>query len=132
MTASSWDAMSKTIADVFDVPQHMIVTGADDHLLPFGEVTWGRLEKGIWYHVRDLRLSGQTRAFDRLPDGWLLMHPADRMDLTLSEPTDRLRFSTLNWMDEPYGYQLVTTRDPARVRRGRPVLHLNDGTDVLL
>lgn len=103
------------------------------HLIPFARVTWDRLEKGIWHHVRDLRFAGAMTEFDRLPGGWLLMHPADEGDLLRSEPTDRLRFAAFDYWREPFGYQLVTTTtDPARVRRGRPVLHLNDGTDVLL
>ena len=138
MTAP-WDAMTKQISDVFDVPTHMIVTGSDEHLIPFGEVTWARLEAGIWHHVRDLRLSGAMDAFGRLPDGTLYMHPADQMDLLCSEPTQRVLYSPAgsygNYGVKPWGYELVTTRTPSGAygaRRGRPRLHLNDGTDVLL
>lgn len=131
----SWDAMTKTIADGFDVPRHMLVTASDEHQVPFAEVTWARLEKGIWHHVRDLRLSGRMSEFGRLPDGWLFMHPADHDDLLTSEPTDHLRYSTPDFWTKPYGYELVTTRNPDGAygaRRGRPRLHLTDGTDILL
>jgi hypothetical protein len=107
----------------------------NEHMIPFAEVTWARLEKGIWHLVRDLRRSEQMDAFGRLPDGHLFMHPADVESLYVSEPTNRVLAATgpfLGWPIKPYGYELIETQHPSYARRGRPRLHLNDGTDVLL
>lgn len=104
----------------------------NEHEVPFAEVTWDRLEKGIWHHVRDLQRDGAMGAFDLLPDGHLLMHPADAEDFLLSEPSPRFIAGPYGYPTKPWGYELITTRHPDYARRGRPRLRLNDGTDVLL
>lgn len=117
---------------VLDWPYPLRVPRApNEHEVPFAEVTWDRLEKGIWYHVRGLRRDGAMGEFDRLPDGHLLMHPEDYIDLVTSNMPSWVT-QLFAWPPKPFGYDLIQTTHPDYARRGRPRLRLNDGTDVLL
>lgn len=105
----------------------------NEHLIPFGLVTWERLARGMFYVVRDWRRETQRIA---LPGGSLWMHPGDRLDLLRSEPVSDmakgLAFGHFEWPAKGNvgGFQLLVTQDPNRVRAGRPRLRI-DATRVL-
>lgn len=115
---------------VLDWPHPLRVPYSNEHVIPFATVTWDRLERGLWHHRHDLLLAFQP---EPPREGWLFMHSGDLGDLLMSDP-GRQRYSSLalGWPMQPFGYELMETTNPDYARRGRPRLHLNDGTDVLL
>ena len=103
----------------------------NEHVIPFAFVTWDRLERGIWHHVRAENWRRRDR-YELPREGALYMHPADRIDLLRSEPT---RPSAWLADPKPFGFDLITTErpdGPYGARRGCPVLRLANGTEVHL
>lgn len=109
----------------------------NEHVVPFAEVTADRLFRGL-LAVWDERQRNEPLRY-QLPDGTLYMHPGDRINLLATLPVEGM-WARVPAPITPAGnvsliggsYLLVTHFDPAVVRRGRPRLALDDGTEVLL
>jgi hypothetical protein len=109
----------------------------NEHMIPFEEVTHDRIHKGLRAEWHARQLVHPLRYV--MPGGTLYMHPADRISLLVSAPISpySLHLGGVVSRDGGLGlfgveWDLFTTQDPRVVRRGRPRLSLDDGTEVLL
>lgn len=106
----------------------------NEHMVPFARVASDRIVNGLRYELHDRTRAVMERYV--LPGGTLYMHPADHDDLLVSLPFERWRVGewvhpgAVTFFGAPF--DLIVTQDPAVVRRGRPRLVLDDGTEVLL